>query len=216
MAYADFTLSGLTKQFNLRIEERTDLFKDVPEATLRGPFQAQLEKTAPLALKVSTEKARSEFIIAPILAELWLLTDQQVGLFSGVDFTIDPAQGLAGVCDYIVTRSPEQYFIQAPVLMLVEAKNEDMKRGYAQCLAEMLGAQAFKVREGVEGDKTYGAVTTGSIWKFLEEVSGARRDNGADRCSRLLHRARRQDYGHPVALDVSGRAVREPGVTATN
>jgi hypothetical protein len=121
-----------------------------------------------LALKVATEKARSEFIIAPILAELWLLTDQQVGLFSGVEFTIDPAQGLAGVCDYIITRSPEQYFIQAPVLMLVEAKNEDMKRGYAQCLAEMLGAQAFNVREGIEGEKIYGAVTTGSIWKFLE------------------------------------------------
>jgi len=44
------------------------------------------------------------------------------GLFSGVDFTIDPAQGLAGVCDYVITRSPEQYFIKAPVLMLVEAK----------------------------------------------------------------------------------------------
>src|SRR6266849_2343713 len=167
MAYADFTLSGLTKQFSLVIEERTDLFAEVPEVALRESFRAQIEKTIPLALKVSTEKARSEFIIAPILAELWLLQDQQVGLFSGVDFTIDPARGLAGVCDYIITRSPEQYFIQAPVLMLVEAKNEDMKRGYAQCLAEMLGAQAFNAREGVEGDKIYGVVTTGSIWKFL-------------------------------------------------
>jgi hypothetical protein len=168
MAYADFTLSGLTKQFNLVIEERTDLYADVPEVALREPFQAQLEKTLPLALKVSTEKARAEFIIAPILAELWLMTGQQVGLFSGVDFTIDPAQGLAGVCDYIITRSPEQYFVKAPILMLVEAKNEDMKRGYAQCLAEMLGAQTFNAREGIEFARIYGVVTTGNIWKFLE------------------------------------------------
>jgi hypothetical protein len=168
VAYADFTLSGLTKQFNLVIEERTDLFPDVPAVELREPFRAQLDKTVPLALKVSTEKARSEFIIAPILAELWLMADQRVGLFSGVDFTIDPAQGLAGVCDYVITRSPEQYFIKAPVLMLVEAKNEDMKRGYAQCIAEMLGAQVFNEREGVVCDRIYGAVTTGNIWKFLD------------------------------------------------
>jgi hypothetical protein len=168
MAYADFTLSGLTKQFGLTIEDRDDRFADVPELALRPSFQAQLEKTIPLARKVSTEKARSEFIIAPVLAELWLLLDQQVGLFSGVEFTIDPARGLAGVCDYIITRSPEQFFIQAPVLMLVEAKNEDMKRGYAQCLAEMLGAQAFNAREGREGEKVFGAVTTGIVWTFLE------------------------------------------------
>jgi len=160
VAYADFTLSGLTKQFDLTIEERTDLYPDVPEVALREPFRSQLGKTVPLALKVATEKARSEFIIAPILAELWLLAEQQVGLFSGVDFTIDPARGLEGVCDYVITRSPEQYFIKAPVLMLVEAKNEDMKQGYAQCIAEMLGAQTFNEREGVPGDRIYGVVTT--------------------------------------------------------
>jgi hypothetical protein len=168
MAYSDFTLDELTRRFSLVIEERSDLYVDVPEVALRPPFQAQIEKTVPLALKIATEKARSEFIIAPILAELWLLTDQQVGLFSGVDFTIDPGRGLAGTCDYIITRSPEQYFIRAPVLMLVEAKNEDMKRGYAQCLAAMLGAQTFNARDGIEGVLIHGVVTTGSQWKFLQ------------------------------------------------
>jgi hypothetical protein len=167
MAYADFTLSGLAKQFNLRIDENTDLFFEIPEVGLRPEFRAQLDLTAPLALKLSTEKARSEFIIAPILAELWLQTDQQVGLFSGVDFPVDPAQGLAGVCDYIMTRSPELLFVQAPVLMLVEAKNEEMKRGYAQCIAAMLAAQTFNAREGTETEPIYGAVTLGELWKFL-------------------------------------------------
>ena len=168
MAYADFNLSGLTKQFNLTIEENTDLFAEVPEASLRPEFEAQLNRTVPLALRVSTEKARSEFIIAPILAELWMQTGQRVGLFSGVDFPVDPAQGLVGVCDYIITRSPELLFVKAPVLMLVEAKNEEMKRGYAQCIAEMLAAQTFNAREVVESDKVYGAVTIGELWKFLD------------------------------------------------
>jgi len=167
MAYADFTLSGLIKQFQLTVDETTDLFSPVPEVSLRPEFQTQLKNTISLALRVSTEKARSEFIIAPILAELWLQTGQKIGLFSGVDFTVDPIQGLAGVCDYIITRTPELLFVQAPVLMLVEAKNEEMKRGYAQCIAEMIAAQRFNERESGESDTVYGAVTIGELWKFL-------------------------------------------------
>jgi hypothetical protein len=168
MAYADFTLSGLARQFSLTLDEKHDLFVTVPDATLRAEFQAQLTETVPLAVALSTEKARSELIIAPILLELWRMTGQTIGFFSGVDFSIDPAQGLVGVCDYIITRSPEQLFIQAPVLMLVEAKNEDLKRGYAQCIAEMLAAQTFNAREGYESDTIYGGVTIGELWKFLE------------------------------------------------
>src|SRR5262245_22247658 len=118
MAYADFTLSGLTKQFNLNIEEHTDLFSHVPEVALRPEFLAQLDELVPLALAVSTEKARSELIITPILLELWRMTGQQIGFFSGVEFTVDKEQGLAGTCDYILTRSPRQLFVEAPVVMM--------------------------------------------------------------------------------------------------
>jgi len=141
MAYSDFTISVLSQQFSLTIDETSDLFTDVPEAALRSEFQARLDIMVPLALTTSTEKARSEFIIAPILFELWLLHNREIGLLSGVEFNIDEAQGLKGVCDYIITRSPEQLFVKAPVLMVAEAKNEDMKRGYAQCMAEMIAAQ---------------------------------------------------------------------------
>lgn len=168
MAYNEFTLSGLTKQFGLMIDETTDLYPHVPDVPLDAAFASRLEGGVRLALAVSTEKARSEFIIAPVLAEARLMAGQRIGLFSGVDFSVDPARGLVGVCDYIITGSPEQLFVQAPALMLVEAKNEDMKRGYAQCMAEMLAAQAFNEREGVERDKIYGAVTTGDRWRFLE------------------------------------------------
>ena len=168
MSYADFTLSRLVKQFSLTIEENTDLYGLTPPAAVRPEFQSHLSKTMPLALRVSTEKARSEFIIAPILAEVWLLAGQQIGLHSGVDFSVDPAVGLTGICDYIITKSPEQLFVTAPIIVLVEAKNEDMKRGYAQCIAEMLAAQQFNEKEETPGNKIYGAVTIGNVWKFLE------------------------------------------------
>ncbi|MGO8669822.1 MAG: hypothetical protein ACLQVD_00300 [Capsulimonadaceae bacterium] len=168
MSYADFTLSRLVKQFSLSIEENTDLYSGVKPATVRAVFESDLAETIPLALHVSTEKARSEFIIAPILTEFWRLANHSVGLHSGVDFTVDPEGGLAGVCDYIITRSPEQLFVTTPIILLVEAKNEDMKRGYAQCIAEMLAAQRFNERDVVPNDTVYGAVTVGNVWRFLE------------------------------------------------
>jgi hypothetical protein len=190
MAYADFTLSGLAKQFDLTIDETSDLVSHVPPAALDERFVTRLAEDAVLALAVSTEKARSEFIIAPVLAELRRMAQCRIGLFSGVDFTVDPAAGLAGVCDFIITRSPEQLFITAPVLMLVEAKNEDMKRGYAQCVAEMIAAQRFNEREGNATELIYGAVTTGNVWRFLRltgtRVSVDRREYHIERVSHIV------------------------------
>lgn len=180
MAYSDFTLRQLTQQFQLTREENTDLYAHLPAITPDPAFLSRLEHNARMALRVSTEKARSEFIIAPILAEVRLIANMTVGLFSGVDFSVDEKSGLAGICDYIVTRSPEQLFVEAPVLMLVEAKNEDMKRGYAQCLAEMIAAQQFNSREGSEIGKIYGAVSIGNQWKFLELEGTTARIDAAD------------------------------------
>lgn len=168
MAYANFTLSGLIRQFGLTIEETTNLYADVPAVALRPDFQAQLTRIGPLALRVSTEKARSEFLIAPILAELWLLNEQRIGILSGVEFDVDAVLGLNGFCDYIITRSPELIFVRAPILMMVEAKNEDMKKGYAQCIAEMIAAQRFNAQEGNPTEKMHGVVTIGEKWKFME------------------------------------------------
>jgi hypothetical protein len=166
MSYANFTLSELKKKFGLEIDERTDLFSDTPEATLRPGFQERINEALPLAA-TATEKARSEFLIAPVLLELWLLNDRKIGVLSGVDFNIDESLGLAGVCDYIITRSTEQLFVQAPLLMMVEAKSEVLKRGYAQCIAEMVAARTFNEREGSPIEPIHGVVTIGEMWRFI-------------------------------------------------
>jgi len=74
---------------------------------------------------------------------------------------------LNGYCDYILSDGQEQLFIAAPALMLVEAKNENLKGGLGQCLAEMVAAQIFNQREGNTIPTIYGAVTTGTNWLFL-------------------------------------------------
>ena len=73
-----------------------------------------------------------------------------------------------GVCDYIISLSPEQLVVDAPILMIVEAKNDNLKSGFAQCIAEMFAASLYNSAKRLSIPSVYGVVTTGSLWKFLK------------------------------------------------
>jgi hypothetical protein len=49
----------------------------------------------------------------------------------------------------------------------VEAKNDNLRTGFGQCIAAMAAAQEFNQKAGTTGAAVYGAVTTGSAWRFL-------------------------------------------------
>jgi hypothetical protein len=173
MPYSEFTLSEAVRRFALTLHEARDLFGNVAERAPSDQLAAILAENAPLALAMRTEKARSELIIAPILLEVRRASGGRVSLFSGADFNIDPAEGLNGACDFLMTRSPHQLYIESPVLAIVEAKREDVVAGMGQCAAAMIAAQRFNERDGRPLPVIYGAVTTGDIWKFLTLESNA-------------------------------------------
>lgn len=168
MAYSDFSLTKFKKTFNITIKEEADLFATVEPIEISEKLTNTLEETTELALAINTEKARSEMIITPILLEVRRKANYQISLFSGTDFNVDIERGLNGYCDFVISRSREQLTINAPVLIIVEAKNENIKGGLGQCAAAMLAAQLFNEQEGNEIKTIYGAVTTGDIWKFLK------------------------------------------------
>jgi hypothetical protein len=168
MAYSDFKLQEVVRKFGLSINEKVDLFTDTPERESSTILDAILKTNIALALAINTEKARSEMIIAPVLIEIKNLFSEEISLFSGVDFNVEPEQGLNGVCDFIIGKSPEQLFITSPIVTIVEAKNENIKVGLGQCVAEMIAAQLFNQQEGNDIDVIYGIVTTGNMWKFLK------------------------------------------------
>jgi hypothetical protein len=168
MAYSDFQLDRLVKVFDLTIRETSELFGAVPEVECSDYLMTALHETVDLAVAINTEKARSEMIIAPVLLELRRKLKPKISIFSGVDFSVDANQGLNGICDFIISKSPEQLFICNPVVTVVEAKNENLKAGFGQCIAEMLAAQIFNNREGNEIATIYGVVTIGTIWRFLK------------------------------------------------
>ena len=167
MAFSDFDLKTARQRFGLTIDERKNLFAAVQGAEVPIRLRETLEMWAPAALAMNTEKARSEMIIAPILMETARLLGDRVTLFSGVAFDVDKERGLNGACDFLLTRSPERFFVSHPVLAVVEAKKEDIVGGLGQCVAAMVAAQAFNQREGDGSEAVHGAVTTGSNWRFL-------------------------------------------------
>jgi len=168
MSYSEFTnLSKVQSKFNLNLQENFKLFKEILPVTPSQYLIDTLEEYLPLATAINTEKARSEFLIAPILAEIRRQVNYQISLFSGTEFNVDINQGLSGYCDYLISCSREQYFINIPVITVVEAKNENIKGGLGQCIAEMIAAQIFNERENHSIKTIYGVVSSGTTWKFL-------------------------------------------------
>ena len=166
MAYSDFTYPRVQQDLGLTVDE-VDLYSKVPGSPLREEFRAMIAEGAKIALAMNTEKAKSEFIIAPILLELRRQLGGAFGLFSGVELNVEPAKGLNGVCDFIVSGSPRQSILTAPLLTVVEAKNDNVWNGFGQCIASMVAAGLYNQRAGSPIDVIHGVVTTGAAWKFL-------------------------------------------------
>jgi hypothetical protein len=167
MTYSEFTLPRLQRWFGLDIQEADHLFADALPLPARPWLQEALLDQAPLAGELNTEKARSELIVAPVLMEVRRHLGGRISLFSGVEFDVDKENGLAGVCDFLLSLSPLQLTIEAPIVAIVEAKRENITGGIAQCLAEMVAAQQFNREAKNPIPAIFGVVTTGNVWKFM-------------------------------------------------
>ena len=168
MAYSSFTLSKASRTFHLETVWQPALFADIEPVEPSAHLTVTLERQLPFALAMGTEKAKSELIIAPVLVEFYLHFESRVSLFSGIDFNVDANEGLTGVCDFLVSLSPQRFDLEAPVIALVEAKNADVKLGVGQCVAEMVAAQRFNADAGNDIRCVYGATTSGMDWLFLK------------------------------------------------
>ncbi len=167
MLGSDFSLTDIKEKLGLALFEKESLFAAVEEVEYSEHLRETLKFNVSLATAIHTEKARSEMIVVPVLLEIIRQTERELSLFSGVDFPVDKALGLSGTCDFLMGLSPEQFFVEAPLIAIVEAKNDSIKSGLGQCAAEMRAAQVFNEAKGLILPNLYGAVTTGTLWTFL-------------------------------------------------
>ncbi|KAM3098633.1 hypothetical protein ACKFKF_17065 [Phormidesmis sp. 146-12] len=168
MAYSDFTLRKAKEELNLTLIEGGRFLPKVDPIAPSSYLVEFMQESLPLAVATGSEKARSELIISPVLVEVRRILDRQVSVFSGEDFTVAPEIGLSGTCDFLLSQSSEQMLIEAPVLVIVEAKKGDLKIGIGQCIAEMVAAQRFNAAKNRGVPTIYGSITSGTLWRFLK------------------------------------------------
>ena len=166
MAYNNFSLQSAIDIFDLNLVE-SNFCESLPPITPQPEFLTIFNQYLPLAQKAKSEKAKSELLVSPILVEVRRLACDRVQLFSGEEFNVDRDRGLNGFCDFLFSRSATSYIIQAPVLMLVEAKKGELDVGWGQCVAEMVAAQIFNQSKDKPLPIIYGSVTSGKLWQFL-------------------------------------------------
>jgi hypothetical protein len=100
---------------------------------------------------LTSEMARREILISPILVEVADWVDATIE----IEYGIDVNQYLKGELDYYL-RSVSQ-------LLVVEAKQSDLTHGFVQLAAEMIALDQWT---DLPMPILYGAVTTGDSWVF--------------------------------------------------
>ncbi len=164
MAYTDFTLESAEAELGVVVRPGV-LFPGLQPPPVPPWLRDLLARG--MALALVSEKARSEFIVAPILLAVRDLTGGRVAILSGQRLDVDPARRLVGECDFILALSDPVPRLRAPLLTVVEAKKNDIDAGLGQCVAQMVAAQLYNERAGQAPPAVYGCVTTGEDWQFL-------------------------------------------------
>lgn len=167
MAYESFKIEQLQELFDVTMVQTDDDYGHIAPIAPTDLLIGVLERGRPLVVGQTSEKARSEFLVAQVLLEMRAVATNKVVIFSGIKFDVDKAAGLFGYCDFLVSRDAIVDAIQAPVLFVTEAKKEDLSAGVPQCIAEMIAAERFNERRKKPIETIYGAVTDGTRWRFL-------------------------------------------------
>lgn len=168
MAFTDYKhIDEVVAEFQLSHQSIKDLFPRI-EPMQPGPALAFfLEHMAERALIQKSEKARSEWIISPFLAEMSVRAHAPTMVYSGISFRMTAK--LAGFPDFMVGRGNDPIILSHPLLAMVEAKDEKFNEGGGACAAQMIAARDFNAANGHDGP-VFGCVTNGAEWSFFRLV----------------------------------------------
>jgi len=162
-SYSDYSLEDLQTICGIvNRKEALNLSGEMIEPSVWLKQSLEYGKILPL----NTEKAKSEWLIAPLLTELANRNRHKFNLFSGNTFDVDVTKSLKGRCDFLLTKNLSLN-ISAPVIAIFEAKDDNLDHWYGQCGAEMVGARLFNQMKNEPIEIIHGAVTNGESWQFL-------------------------------------------------
>ena len=112
-------------------------------------LRQRIEETLPL-VSLSSEAARREILIAPVLLEVARYCQCQLR----IEYPLNVNERLKGNLDYFLQANSQ--------LLVIEAKHEDMTRGFTQLAVELIALSEWEP----EQDLIFGCVTIGELWIF--------------------------------------------------
>ncbi len=138
-------------EFGISLQRST---LDLPQADIDLAPIAELKRGIQNRLpyvSLTSEAARREVLIAPIVLALIDYTQAQLR----IEYSINVSERLKGSLDY--------YLHTQHNLLVIEAKNADLARGFTQLAVELIALDQW-----LENDEPvlYGAVSTGDVWQF--------------------------------------------------
>ncbi len=103
-------------------------------------------------ISITSEIAKREFLIAPLLVEILRNSDVKIN----VEYPLEVDDKLGGSLDYLLRAKHN--------LIVIEAKKGDLDKGFNQLAAEMIALDKYE--EESKTDILYGAITIGNYWNF--------------------------------------------------
>lgn len=140
---AEFDYSLLRKHLSFSHSEHLN-------ASLVSTLAMRIEEILPL-VSLSSEAARRELLISPVLIELVRETKAKLA----IEYPLNINNYLKGNLDYFLRLNNN--------LLIIEAKKGDLDKGFVQLAVELIAMDVWME------DPTpliLGAVSTGSIWQF--------------------------------------------------
>ena len=113
-------------------------------------IKEKIRKVLPL-ISLSSETARRETLVAPILLEIIAICNCQLK----IEYPLRVSDRLKGTLDYLLQSTH--------YLLVIEAKKDDLTKGFTQLAVELIA-----LSEITDQDIFYGAVTTGNLWQFVK------------------------------------------------
>jgi hypothetical protein len=144
-----FTIDDILAELGCTIE-RTSL--ELPRKPLCGALDLLRRELVrnQNRIELVNEMARREALISPILFEVAELSNQRIN----VEYSIAVDEHLRGTVDY---------YIPGQNLVIIEAKQADLVRGFTQLSVELIALDQWTRSTS---PFLYGAVTTGEDWRF--------------------------------------------------
>jgi hypothetical protein len=161
MAFTDFkSIQQVQQLFKIKYLEENYL--DSGEIEPSADFIAELKFNRQYLDVFSSEASRCENVIYPILREVYKRYAANYSLWSHKSLLCDEV--LSGIPDYLITSRSElgKNILGQPIVVVVEAKQNNFTEGWGQCLAELVAAQLLNQATF----PVYGIVTDGEVWHF--------------------------------------------------